>query len=200
MLGNTKLGMDTLIFNMGSATDCPSKALGLCKLCRVCYALKAERLYPGCLPYRTRQQGYWLKSDLTRVLHDFVILLSKGKRAQNIKYLRLNESGDFHTQACVEKAELLARHLKALFGIKTYTYSARSDLDFSNCRALMVKGSGHDKGNNGRTIARPKAMLAAPNHVTTTIDGHKYFVCPADCRKCTMCKEHNNLNIVFAIH
>ena len=43
--GNSKIGNDTMILNMGSAMNCPSKKLGLCKLGSKCYALKAEKLY-----------------------------------------------------------------------------------------------------------------------------------------------------------
>ena len=59
-IGNKKIGNDTLIFNMGSATDCPSKKLGLCRHCDKCYALKAERQYPQVRPFRDRQADYWL--------------------------------------------------------------------------------------------------------------------------------------------
>ena len=44
--GNLKIPSSTAIFNMGSATDCPSLKLGLCKAYfngkHICYAKKAE--------------------------------------------------------------------------------------------------------------------------------------------------------------
>jgi len=61
--GNKKLGKDTLIFNMTSATNCPSKRLGLCQLkgrCESkCYALRAEKRFPAVLEYREEQAGDW---------------------------------------------------------------------------------------------------------------------------------------------
>lgn len=45
--GNTKIPRSTLIVNLTSAEHCPSRALGLCKVENVCYALKCERIYPN---------------------------------------------------------------------------------------------------------------------------------------------------------
>ena len=45
--GNTKIPRSTLIVNLTSAEHCPSRALGLCKVESVCYALKCERIYPN---------------------------------------------------------------------------------------------------------------------------------------------------------
>ena len=46
-LGNKKIGINTIIFNMSDAKHCISKKLGLCQLKNVnnCYALLFERLY-----------------------------------------------------------------------------------------------------------------------------------------------------------
>ena len=93
-IGNKKIGKDTLIFNMGSATNCPSKKLGLCKHCDKCYALKAEKMYPQVLPFRQKQEKYWLNTSIDLIIDDFVLALTKHK---NIKYVRFNESGDFHS-------------------------------------------------------------------------------------------------------
>ena len=61
--GNHKIGKDTLIFNMGPAKTCPSKALGLCQLqdTNKCYAHRAEVQYSKTvLYYRIRQMNLWL--------------------------------------------------------------------------------------------------------------------------------------------
>lgn len=221
MRGNNKIGLDTLILNMGSATSCPSKALGLCKLGNKCYALKAERLYKDCLPYRTRQAHYWLNNDGDKIIEDFEGLLTSRRTKVDgvlvvlravIKYIRLNESGDFYTQECITKAEQIAKYFWQNYKIQVYTYTARADLDYENVRYLLVKGSGHDKCPNGMTIARPKAELQNTYNVLQTgIAGinpairendKTYLVCPGDCRDCYHCKTRlpGGPNIVFAIH
>ena len=53
--GNHKIGKDTLIFNMGPASLCPSKDRGLCQVAHKCYALRDERRYHHVVPqYRFR--------------------------------------------------------------------------------------------------------------------------------------------------
>ena len=56
--GNLKVGKDTAIFNMTPAFRCPSEELGLCSIAKICYAKKAERMYPQVTPYREKQEEY----------------------------------------------------------------------------------------------------------------------------------------------
>lgn len=205
MRGNKKLAKDTLIFNMGSATTCPSRALGMCKLCKECYALKAEIIYPACKPYRDRQERYWKESSIEKIIGDFDELLTTKKTFINgklrplhekVKWFRFNESGDFHKQTCVEKLDAIAKHLMKNYNIRTYGYTARKDLDFSRV-SFLVKGSGHGNGKDGQTIARENV-----NHEVSTVyneNGTKFHVCPMDCRECNLCKVGKK-NIVFPLH
>ena len=67
--GNKKIGTNTLIFNMCSATDCPSKKRGLCQLpdTKYCYAFGAEIRYKAVLAYRRRQEKAWDKLSATDI-------------------------------------------------------------------------------------------------------------------------------------
>jgi hypothetical protein len=186
--GNTKLPRETVIFNMGPAKTCPSDSLGLCKVSGKCYAKKAEILYPQVLPYRLRQEKYWLSNSIETLKADFKALMDC-KRKKPTK-LRLNEAGDFYSQDCIEKAEQLARFLKETYNIVTYTYTSRSDLDFSSCKFLLVKGSGHGQGNNGKTAVIPKNG--------TILDG--FVMCPGSCKKCSICSSDKGINVVFKMH
>ena len=216
-LGNTKIGDDTLILNMGPAFGCPSDRLGKCACSAVCYAKKAEVQYPGARAYRRRQKFYWLQTSADKIAQDIAhVLVNKKFRdretgklsplVNKIKYLRLNQSGDFWSQKCVNKLDHIARELKK-YDVFTYTYTARDDLHFENCN-FAVKGSGHGHGNNGRTdVALPGAIKSCTGedgryyhtdfiNKTTRV----YTICPGDCSKCTLCKEFNGLNIVFPLH
>ena len=197
--GNRKLGTDTVIFNMSSAAACPSLALGLCKVLNKrgecgCYAANQERLYAAVRPYRNRQEVYWTKVTVGQFMADFDTLMANSNALRlRVKFVRFNEAGDFHNQAEVVKAEAIARELKAR-GIQAYTYTARSDLDFSGCKALLIKGSGFEGCNNGMTIAREKgpALDAAK--------ANGFVQCPGSCKTCKICKTPNHLNVVFAMH
>jgi len=200
--GNTKIGLDTLIFNMGSAETCPSKALGLCKLGKKCYAMKPERIYPGCLPYRDRQETYWKTAsakDIASALSE--IINKRNKKQRVIDYVRFNESGDFWSQEDIAKLDTIAGYVRAETGVFIYGYTARKDLDFQGVVSFSVKGSGHSAGNNGEAIAVKASKLANLKHKGIYEQaGKKYTVCLMDCSKCNFCKVHDGRNIVFPIH
>lgn len=188
--GNHKLGDDTAIFNMSTAIDCPSRKLGMCEVINKgikCYAEKPERQYHHCVPAaRARQQDVWRSTSAHELLTKWSAKINR--RRKETHYLRFNEAGDFHDQQDVEKLSYIASGLKPL-GITTYGYTARKDLDFRNAK-FLVKGSGHDRGNNGRTIVLRKGEPVP--------DG--YLVCPGNCRRCDLCRKDYPWNIAFRKH
>jgi hypothetical protein len=169
-IGNSKIGKDTIIINMGPATSCPSKACDLCAVPR-CYALKAEKLYPGCLPYRKRQAKYWLTNGADQILNDVMGALTHHKK---VKYIRFNESGDFYSQKCVNKLYSICSNMyTARPDIKIYTYTARKDLKFAaRPKNLVINGSGFMIDNN---------FLAVPEY------SKRAKKCAGDCRICKLC-------------
>ena len=189
--GNHKLGDDTVILNMGPARTCPSKARDLCEVVKKgyrCYAEKAEIQYPRNVPqYRQAQELYWKITPKEKIAHD--ISKKIGARRKRTRFLRYNESGDFHCQQDIEKLSYVAKYLKRNHSITTYGYSARNDLDFSSAE-FLVKGSYNDNGNNGKCVVISKDEEVPEG----------YFLCPADCRKCNKCKRHNYKNIAFRKH
>jgi len=192
--GNHKIGDDTLIINMGTATDCPSKKLNLCQVCNdgiKCYAFKAEQQYKeAVLNYRQKQHDYWKNTPATGIVVDLVNKISR--RQKKIKYMRFNESGDFHDQSDIDKLSHVAEHLKHHYKIITYGYSARSDLDFTNA-TFLLKGSNHNNGNNG--------MCVVVNNKDQIPDG--YIECPGGkkgCKTCSLCKSDSKINIAFIKH
>ena len=142
--GNKKVPSTTAIFNMGSATDCPSRKLGFCQANNrsgknICYAKRAENEYrPNVLPFRRKQEAYWKSCTAEKFIVDFLIMNSL--KASPFTALRFNESGDFWEQECVDKATHIARVLKK-YGIRTYCYTARKDLDFSRCPPWLISPS-----------------------------------------------------------
>lgn len=185
-MGNMKIGNDTMIINMGSAKDCPSLKRGLCQLdnpLKECYAMKAERMYPSVLPYRQDQEFIWRNSSADDIATQIWSIQSR-KRIK-FKYLRLNESGDFWSQKCVDKASKLADLLKPI-GIKVYCYTARKDLNLDNLSDnLTVTGSGFMAHNNFKSV--------------DDISG-KRIVCRMDCRTCHICKESRGVTVYVKKH
>lgn len=188
--GNRKLGDDIGIFNMGTAKECPAKILDLCDTVNrgiKCYAEKAEDQYPKTVPAaRKRQELYWRNTSAINIIKDIIKKLDR--RRKITKYIRFNESGDFWNQNDVDKLSTISEFLK-LKGITVYGYTARSDLDFSKAM-FLVKGSGHDKGNNGKTIVITKNELVPEG----------YIECPGSCRKCSLCQTRIPHKIAFRKH
>lgn len=193
--GNRKLPATTAIFNIGSATTCPSKALGMCALVDKCYAMKAERQYPRAKPYRDRQLSYWNAVTAEQFCHEFDAV--KKRKKVKVNALRINESGDFYTQNDVDKLELIARYMKCI-GVKTYVYTARRDLDFSKCVHLNVLGS---FVTAEQTISAFIGVVGAKEHAKKMRGFYKKTaVCPADCKKCTLCQVAKGVVIFCEIH
>lgn len=192
-IANSKLGDDTIIFNMGSAKDCASRKRGLCQVCvggGKCYALKAETMYisdtSSAIRKRRLQGEQWNNFSLDELAKQFTEIAKSHKK---IKYLRINESGDFNSQEDVDKASLLADKLKDV--VIVYMYTARKDLDFSDIsKNLVINGSGFMLDNEFRFIPKSKFK-----DIKSTDD-----ICSGDCPNCSFCKEKKKRVIKIKEH
>jgi len=176
--GNHKIPSSIAIFNMGSAFNCPSKHLGLCAACKAhikCYAIKSEEFYPNVTQFRKRQEKLWKNITAEKFALDF-IRIQKNKK-NKFMGLRFNESGDFWSQECLNKADKIAQYLKE-FGVTCYCYTSRSDLNYRNIKNLVVSGSGFKKDG----IANIFQIIA--NKENKPKD---YVLCMGNCRKCHRC-------------
>jgi hypothetical protein len=176
--GNKKLPTTTWIFNAGTATDCPSKALGLCQAGKLCYAMKAEFQYPAVKPFRKRQ----FKLTQTVSPNEFASqLLAESKRARTrkMKAFRFNESGDFCDQEQVNWFALVCGILKH-FKVKCYGYTARTDLDLSNLMLVATVNVSNDKNGWIEKGANRFKMVQSPSLMN--------LICAGDCRICKLCQ------------
>jgi len=190
-----KVGKDTFIFNITSATECPSRPLGLCQIPDKCYAMKAERMYKQNLPYKIRQTKYWDENTPGKIALDFdqkighLNAYRKKRGGELIKYVRIGESGDFRNQEDLDKAFKFAMYLSKLQSdVIIYGFTARSDLDFSKRpENYVINGSGFMIDNSFNVA--PKSEL------------DKYEnVCAGNCRNCDLCKHKLGLDIYVGIH
>lgn len=98
--GNKKLkGNDKtafLIWNLPAVKTCPYRT-ELCE--KNCYAVKAERQYPGCLPCRENNLEWSKRDDF---VSEMVQLINKKcshpSRANKQVLFRIHESGDFYSK------------------------------------------------------------------------------------------------------
>jgi len=188
--GNTKLPRTTAIFNMGSAHSCPSMTLGICSasLCGVkCYAKKAEYSYhPNVRPFRDRQEKFWKGISGKDFVTQFLFMNALKRNPYSA--LRLNESGDFWSQACVDKAEYIASELKK-YGVTVYCYTSRSDLSYEHCEHLIVNASNFEKNGITNIFKIIKKNETIPQG---------YGLCGGDCRICSKCQIKDQKTCVVA--
>ena len=183
--GNKKLPKTTAIFNITTALGCPAHAKGLCQLAsptKQCYAMVAERMYPTVLPYRKRQLKFW--KGITA--QEFVNQLMLEKCRKTLEKVRFNEAGDFRKQEDVVKAEEVATILFEKHNVITYCYTARSDLDFSVRKNLIVNGSNFLVDNKFQVVYKKENLNG--------------LICKMDCRVCDMCAQRLNQTIKVMKH
>ena len=179
-ISNHKIGDDTLIFNLCSSHNCPSKRLELCQLENPdidCYGMNDEVFRPRALHYRNRQEFAW-NCCSSKQIAEQIIKRVEGRRTTPLEYLRVSEAGDLKTQRDVAKLVDVAKRLDGL--VVTYVYTARSDLNFSKRGPLVVNGSGFMVDNAFNIVPVPPKRKP---------------VCVNNCRLCDMCKEKGGRTI-----
>ena len=190
--GNNKLPKTTAIFNMGSAGYCPSKILGLCPFGNKCYALKPEKQYPHCKPYRMKQAKYWLTVSAEQFANEFIEMYNRKRIKPDL--FRFNESGDFYTQACVDKLYKIARLIYDATGVKSYTYTHRLDLIYYNENESIAILKSEDIYCSGLNAQYKTVSAEQFKEIEQDVKAfpmwksnrNKYF-CYADCTKCKLC-------------
>lgn len=214
-LGNSKIGEDTLIFNMGSAHTCPSAKLGLCDMAHKslggngkCYALKAEYFYPQSLPFRTLQKVQWDNWTAGEIADQiFAVIFRSRKFKTPVRFVRFNEAGDFYTFSCVMKAGKIAGYVAELCKraglpvVKFYTYTHRSDLFkgiggaalLSSAPAnFTINGSNFKAHNEFRVMEITRAERDAKDENGKKVNK---YTCMDDCSICSLCKVHGKEGI-----
>lgn len=192
--GNRKIGTNTMIFNMCSATHCPNRIAGLCVVCEYCYALKAEKLYPEVLPYRIRQEKYWNNTDINTIIDDFCNFVSH--KYIKVEYFRYNESGDFRSLEDIRKLHLLSSALYKNFGIITYGYSASVNIISEYLKSYLLPKNLIIKTSGYNIIGMPSTRVIGKNEIVP----NGYKLCPMkNCMtKCKLCIK--NINVAFRKH
>lgn len=186
--GNKKLPRNTMIFNLTTAMNCPSK---LCKFFDTCYAKAGDN--KNINPALSGLRNQFMLKHIT--IKEFLKLIEMyiEYAPMRIKRIRLSESGDFSTQQQVDVAKKLAAHLKKKYNIDTVVYTAQP-FDFSG-NELIVNASnekviGADRYFYARDLKTFNEMgidMTEDLKIKYMEDGQPYYMCPCECRKCNFC-------------
>jgi len=188
--GNKKLPESTMIVNLTSAQNCPAKQLGLCLVPDVCYAQKCERIYK-----LYRQKNLLVEDWLVRCPEEEIIRLLdayiQGAKMK-ISHLRIDEAGDFRDQNQIDQWNRICGYLKQKYGIISYTYTARSDLDFRSANNIIVNASRPGvKGSIRMFLCTPR------DRFDQLQPDRNHYKCPGDCKRCQMCATDKFKGIIY---
>ena len=119
--GNNKLSKDIAIFNIPAS-------MAVCgRICKGCFAMKAQNLYPSVTPSREKKLEASMQADFVQRATESIAILGT-------PYVRIHESGEFYSQEYVDSWAAIAT---ALPDVQFLAYTKRlADWDFSALRAL----------------------------------------------------------------
>lgn len=181
--GNTKIPESTLIVNLTLAQNCPSKQQGLCSCSGFCYALKSERIYKNYLNKNLQMEEF-----LNCASNENIIQLMEAYiqgSPEPITTIRLNKARDFINQEHVWQWSEIAKYFQEKYGITTYTYTHRPDLDFTGANFIV---NGSVPGIQGAV----RQFICLQKDEYDNWDRQKgQFMCRGNCRKCNLCSTNN---------
>jgi hypothetical protein len=172
-------------FNLPAKLTCP----GSTEFCRSkCYACKAERIWPAVLPYRTRN---FEASKSSSFVNDICIELEKIQSSKKAtKFFRLHESGDFYSQAYLDKWSAIA---KIFPSVKFLAFTKSFHLDFSRIPANLKIVYSVMQDTSVPVPEGPKAYAGL------TVEGS--FECVGHCDNCVKCWSLKpSKSVYFSIH
>lgn len=187
--GNSKLDKSMLIMDLLAVSTCLN-----CQDCKgLCYAMKAQRQYPGT--YNRRAILTWLARYDLRTLE---LLIMKQLTTTTRRIVRIHSAGDFLSQAYVD---MWSRIVTRFPGIRFYTYTKVDGLlDFSALKACdnfnMVESVLPDGSINFGSLDYIRAKAKAFKAAICPYGISKHAVhCGAECKACLTKK-----NVLFLVH
>lgn len=196
-----------LIWNLPSKITCPF-ATEHCR--KFCYAVKAEKAYPNCLPSRMQHLELSKRDDFVeRMIYSIESYLLKPSYQKAKKIIvRIHESGDFYNFAYMNKWYKIAEHFKSdkRFVFMAYTKSVvcvdvLSDTGCTKPKNMVIRFSIWDDTEANYLYLADKHNLptySAVTKFTKDIPSQNRCLC-ADCARCGKCWSKTK-TIVCEIH
>jgi len=170
-LGNKKLPKKIAIFNLPYLLTCPN-ATELCK--EICYSKKSEYgFYKYTKPSR-------MKNFNLSTRHDFPDILIKGIKKSKRDIMRMHESGDFYSQAYLDKWFMVANY----FPTKTFYAYTKSKLDYSKKPKNVILYFSIDESTDVQDYVW---YMNNPYKNGIAEINNERANCPANCKVCDRC-------------
>lgn len=218
--GNKKLKpapgkFNFLIFNIPAVLTCPYATPSCIKLC---YALKAERIYPNVKQARARNYTASLQDNFTEIMLDLIALYMSKPKYKNIPcYFRIHEAGDFYSKEYFEKWLNIINTCKALYPNLYFNFYTKSvpfiDINnyndfkalYPNCSANISLWSDSPRTTVDfiKSSNYPVYTAATAEELTELLKDKNNKLCRcSDCGACKMCliNHKTNLTKICKIH
>ncbi len=213
-IGNIKL--DDLVYSVGPSHLCTSFLNKNCANCGICYGFKDERQNNALkariknyifIEYVIKTNNYELIKKAVQEIKPNELINSYNSKAEtetdkitleNVKALRLNESGDLENKH--EKyIKVLVNELKNIFDLKkVYSYTHNPNLNKELFKNVNINKS----LNCTETINYLESVKNLDHNIycNCTIEeveylkqylktkGIKFYICCSNCKKCNYCK------------
>ena len=195
---NQKLDKNIPVFNLPQGKTCPG-ATALCR--KICYAAKAERMYPQAAAMRARNLiASKEPSFVARMTEEIGYLIEH----RSLKLLRLHESGDFYNQDYLDRwIEIAMEEPEVTFLAYTKSFHLNFNVVPANMRiyASIDPTTKTTQASLRMMTKFPTAVILekgsiAPRKTLTCTKSHDHHYCGHDCFTCWIGKR----NVFFPQH
>ncbi len=191
----------SLILNVTSTKNCPSKALGLCPFFKDCYGSGYE-VRPTVLRDRLNREKLWDIDSIEEIIWSLSIDY-KAKACKNNppRAVRYNETGDFKNQEDVNKMVSVLTGFKEWvqeqYGedISLYGYTKRTDLDLTDLKRATSLNLGRETDIEGvnHFIAKPlEEYKELPEDALRCLCSETLDIERACVDRCDLCLKHQD--------
>lgn len=188
--GNKKIGRDTLIFSIDTATDCIGNHNGLCSVCQECYAKKSEQRFTTSYIFKMNQRRQFILLDVYELIKLFSDVIEHTNTP--IRYIRWNEGGELRTIEELKKINQISDYLGVVYGIQSYIYTSRQDIIEQIRKShLSIYLTINTSYINNKGFNSFVAVDKVPRDA---------IACKGDCRYCDLCKQNLGICIYCKKH
>lgn len=187
-VGNLKLPLYILIFNLGTWFNCSGRKEKFCDICVECYDKPPEVRFKRRIIDRIEHEVWWRENPADIIAKEIILFIRNWNEHNKIKikYIRFSEVGEIRNQKDLEKVVDVSNIVGEKLGIYSYIYTHNKKLDFNIDRPfLTINGSDFMVDNEFRIIKDDNFDLK-----------EDYYECKCDCSICNKCIGKNNLVII----
>ena len=200
--GNIKLVPDPentmfIIWNIPAKKTCPFAT----KHCmKDCYACKAERVYPDCLPAREKNNAFCDTEDFVPFMVEALHYLASLKNYKNAPHItvRIHESGDFKSYEYLVKWLEIAKQCKDIpnMDFAAYTKSIpylmqakRNGYNVSDCKACNIRFTSSIWDDTKPERITETEILNLPTYTAFEKNNWNAEYTKCECKDCGKCRQ-----------